>query len=139
MLARKTKGLGLDIPQAFFFLLLFSSHFFYRSWLNRPAHCCQGCLWARLTKYLPHKGRSTAGISLCVCSKQCCILAELPNCVGNCCPKGSQGDTSLCWACMLRRQVGAPPMATLCFGTRSYLEIPVLHRGGKRQERAEMV
>lgn len=30
-------------------------------------------------------------------------------------------------------------MAALCFGTSSYLEIPVLHGGGKRRERAEMV
>lgn len=38
MLTGKTKGLGLDIPQA---LLFFSISFFSRSCLNRPAHCCQ--------------------------------------------------------------------------------------------------
>lgn len=29
-------------------------------------------------------------------------------------------------------------VAALCLGTSLSLEIPVLHRGGKRQERAEM-
>lgn len=44
-----------------------------------------------------------------------------------------------CWVCILCRQVGAPPVvAALCLGTSLSLEIPVLHRGGKRQERAEM-
>lgn len=44
-----------------------------------------------------------------------------------------------CWVCILCRQVAAPPVvAALCLGTSLSLEIPVLHRGGKRQERAEM-
>lgn len=30
-------------------------------------------------------------------------------------------------------------VAAVCLGTSLSLEIPVLHRGGKRQERAEMV
>lgn len=49
-------------------------------------------------------------------------------------------DTYLCWLCILRWQVRAPPVvAAVCLGTSLSLEIPVLHRGGKRQERAEMV
>lgn len=60
--------------------------------------------------------------------------------VCNCCYKGNQSDTYLCWRCILRRQVRAPPVvAAVCLGTSLSLEIPVLHRGGKRQERAEMV
>lgn len=46
---------------------------------------------------------------------------------------------TFCWVCILCGQVGATPVvAALCLGTSLSLEIPVLHRGGKRQERAEM-
>lgn len=100
MLVGKTKGLGLDIPQALFFF----SFYFFRSWLNSPAHCCQACLYARLRKYLSHKGSSTVEISPCIFVCVCAVsssscLHNFRVFLRNCCKKGTLGDTYLLFRC----------------------------------------
>lgn len=62
------------------------------------------------------------------------FLASVWAACGNCHQKGSQGHAYFCWMCMLRRQVRAPPLATLYSGTGLSLDIPVLHIDGKRQK-----
>lgn len=53
--------------------------------------------------------------------------------------KGNQGDIYLLLdAHSVPTGRSASVLATLCLGTSLSLEIPVLHRGGKRQARAEM-
>lgn len=57
---------------------------------------------------------------------------------GNRHQKGSQGHAYFCWVCTPRRQVRAPPLATLYSGTGLSLDIPVLCIDGKRQEGVEL-
>lgn len=61
-------------------------------------------------------------------------------CACNCCCKGNQPDTLPFVGCAFcaDRSEHLPLVAALCLGTSLSLEIPVLQRGGKRQERAEM-
>lgn len=136
MLVGKTKGLGLDIPQALFFF----SFSFFRSWLDSPAHCCQACLYARLRKYLSHKGSSTVEISPCIFVCVCAVSSS--SCLHN---------FRVFCVIVVRKVPWVTPTFCLdvhtvltCQSTshggalswhQSSLEIPVLQGGGKRQKR----
>lgn len=116
MLARKTKGFSLDIPQVLFFFFLFF-YCFYRTWLNRLVHCCRRRLWARLRKYLPRKGNRAAHVSLCVAVNRAAFLPSVSAALCDRHQDCSPGDALLCWACPPRRRIRAPPLATLGSGT----------------------